>query len=31
MNKIRNTKRDYNRHHRETKDHKIILQAAICQ
>ena len=31
INKMRNERRSYNRHHRNTKHHKRPLQAALCQ
>ena len=31
INKIRNENRDYNRQHRNTKDHQRLLSAIICQ
>ena len=31
INKIRNENRDHNRQHRNTKDHKRLLSAIICQ
>ena len=31
INKIRNEKRSYNRHHRNTKHPKRLLQATLCQ